>query len=231
MKKMFYMFMFLAAAMFAGCAPSTASAVDMSVTAGADTNFVFRGQTMSQRGISANAGAKLDAAGFYVADTTHTVSFANSSTNLLNVAEVGYGAKVIGVDFDGGYTYYAFTGGATNGVAASNANFGEAFAQASAYGVTAKYAKKVNVPVGSNSKDQYGRLSYSTKFLDKFSATAGIEQVKYQTSNVRDTNVDLTAGYDVSKNLLTYVSYVHAGNSVSGIKMANQVDVGAKYTF
>lgn len=231
MKKLLNIFAVLFAFSLLSCTPAPALATDFSAGVGADTNFVFRGQSLSQRGVSANAGAKLGVAGLYVADTAHTVSFANSNINLLNVAEAGYETNLGPVAVAGGYTYYAFTGGATKGVPASDTNFGEGFAQASLYGLTAKYAKVITAPVGTTGKNEYARLSYSSPKFSGFGVTAGIEQVKYKTANVNDTNCDLTVGYDVSKNLTTFVSYVHAGNGVNGIKMANQVDVGAKYGF
>ena len=230
--KLFKNLLLAFAVLMASCSLSPASAVDFSATAGADTNFVFRGQTLSQRGISATAGVKLNAAGLYAADTAHTVSFANSNTNLLNVAEVGYETALGNVAVAGGYTYYAFTGGATGGVAASNSNFGEVFAKASTYGITAKLAQRVTQPVGGTGKDLYARLSYtSPKFAEKFSATVGTEYQKFIAAKVNQTNVDFTVNYDLTKDLVAFASYTHVGNGVNGIKLPNQTNVGVAYLF
>jgi len=203
-----------------------AQASSFEIGAGATTNKVQHGQSISARGFSANlnASGKTDV-GIAAQYGLDTVSIVGNGATLQHTVAVSYGttfADTVGVV--AGVRERLYTGGATT-VAASTLNYGELFAGATAYGLTAevrseKQSKNLGVEVG-----------YKHSVAQNCAAHAGYEYINYGNSPTVYHGYQLGADYSIAKNLTASLDYTHAGNAISGSKLPNQVAVSVAYLF
>ena len=211
------------------------SALGFDAVVGVTTNNVFRGQTISERGLSANAqfGVKSDNGlfGSYRLETAPMNASVNK-VNTMNTLSAGYGQDLLGAKVSGGYTYRAFTGGSSNALAkVSDLNFGEVFVRGSICGFNAEIDQTVNESVGGM-KDAYYTVGYSYK-LGPYSLGANYEGKHYRNSiaNSNYNGYNVVGTYDVTKNVLVSATYTHAGRDRTNVQLPSQTAVDLKYSF
>lgn len=205
-------------------------AADVSV--GAATNKVYRGDTLSQRGASANVDAKLTHVdtGLFAKYDGSTVEVAPRSANLRHVVDLGVEHKYAnGVGVNAGYRQFLWTGGASAAGAASDLNSGEVFLGASAYGFTGEIAKTTSSSVVNPSKDSFVKVGYAHSF-DAVTVKADVLRTGFSRAGTTGYGYDVGAAYAFTPKLSVGVDYTHAGKNATGAARPNQIAATLSYT-
>jgi len=103
----------IAATLFSSILPVSSVLADNSISTnlGITSNYIWRGVTQSDDGISVSAGADYaNDSGFYAGTWTASVDF-NDDTNFEYDLYAGYQTDIGGVNIDLGYLYYGYQGG------------------------------------------------------------------------------------------------------------------------
>lgn len=227
---------------------SVSAFAQVSVTGGvgADSNFIFRGETLSDKNPSVNGGvgvsAKFDGLSVFGGLDGHSTSFAGSSAAkdvralAIGEAGVGFEAKDVGAIQTGVRQYWWF-GGSNAGLKPTDLNFREWFVrgQTGVLGgvAAAEYDRTVSNQTGATGHDAYWKVGYvHSVFVPQLSVGVAASWKQYDAANVtRYNNTELTAAYAVTKNLSVYALESLGGKDVANTKIGNQFAAGVKYMF
>ena len=211
------------------CAASVAHAeLTTSVDVSAVTNKVFRGDTLSDRGLSLGADLKLEhSSGVYGKYELDTVNITERNANARHVLETGYTHKFSDVIARGGIRRYMWSGPNDEG-RVSDMNFSEVFLGSSAYGFTTDLAKITSASYVNPSKDLYARFGYGRQVGPVF-VSGGVSSTHYALTDTTKASADVGVTYQLARNVKIGATFDYVNNGEHGKSRPNQTSAFIKY--